>query len=107
MTDAPAAEASTGQEQAVELRKEGYTMALYVAICLLAALIALPDTDAQHAHALQIIWGVTVGLALAHWFAFRMSARLVGSGDVRPHDVESAGAQLAGAAGVNGTWAGL
>lgn len=75
-------------------------MALYVAICLLAALIALPDTDAQHAHALQIIWGVTVGLALAHWFAFRVSARLVGSGSVRPHDVESAGAQLAGAAGV-------
>ena len=55
MTDAPAAEASTGHEPAVELRKEGYTMALYVAICLLAALIALPDTDAQHAHALQII----------------------------------------------------
>ena len=75
-------------------------MALYVAICLLAALIALPDKDAQHAHALQIIWGVTVGLALAHWFAFRVSARLVGSGSVRPHDAESAGAQLAGAAGV-------
>ena len=55
MTDAPAAETSTAHEQAVELRKEGYTMALYVAICLLAALIALPDTDAQHAHALQII----------------------------------------------------
>ena len=75
-------------------------MALYVAICLLAALIALPDTDAQHAHALQIIWRATVGLALAHWFAFRVSARPVGSGSVRPHDVESAGAQLAGAAGV-------
>ena len=75
-------------------------MALYVAICLLAALIALPDTDAQHAHALQIIWRVTVGLALAHWFAFRVSARLVGSGSVRPHDVESAGAQLAGVASV-------
>jgi hypothetical protein len=47
-----------------------------------------------------IIWGVTIGLALAHWFAFRVSARMVGAGSVRPHDVESAGAQLAGAAGV-------
>lgn len=74
-------------------------MALYVAICLLAGFAALPETDAR-AHVLQIIWGVTVGLAVAHWFAFRMSARLVGAGRVRPHDVQSAGAQLAGAAGV-------
>jgi hypothetical protein len=74
-------------------------MALYVAICLLAAFAALPETDA-HARVIGIIWGVTVGLALAHWFAFRVSARMVGAGSLRPHDVESAGAQLAGAAGV-------
>lgn len=34
-------------ESAVELRKEAYTMALYVAICLLAALIGLPEADAH------------------------------------------------------------
>lgn len=51
-------------------------MALYVAVCLLAALIALPDRGAGHAPAFGVIWGVTVGLALAHWFAFRVSARL-------------------------------
>jgi hypothetical protein len=73
-------------------------MALYVAICLLAAFAALPETDA-HARVIGIIWGVTVGLALAHWFAFRVSARMVGVGSVRPHDVESAGVQLVGAAG--------
>jgi hypothetical protein len=73
-------------------------MALYVAICLLAAFAALPETGV-HAHVIGIIWGVTIGLALAHWFAFRVSARMVGAGSVRPHDVESAGAQLAGAAG--------
>jgi hypothetical protein len=99
MTDATAAESSGRHEQAAELRKEAYTMALYVAICLLAAFAALPETGA-HAHAMPIIWGVTIGLALAHWFAFRVSARMVGAGRVRPHDVESAGAQLAGAAGV-------
>ena len=98
MTDATAAAESSGRpEQAAELRKEAYTMALYVAICLLAACAALPETGA-HAHAMPIIWGVTIGLALAHWFAFRVSARMVGAGRVRPHDVESAGAQLAGAA---------
>ena len=74
-------------------------MALYVAICLLAAFAALPETDA-HARVIGIIWGVTVGLALTHWFAFRVSARMVGAGSLRPHDAESAGAQLAGAAGV-------
>ena len=80
-----------------ELRKEAFTMALYVAICLLAALIALPVDGAAHAHVIGIIWGVTVGLALAHWFAFRLSARLVGTGRVHPHDVETAAAQLSGA----------
>ena len=99
MADTAAAESSGGHEPVVELRKEAYTMALYVAICLLAAFAALPETGA-HAHVIGLIWGVTVGLALAHWFAFRVSARMVGAGSLRPHDAESAGAQLAGAAGV-------
>jgi hypothetical protein len=99
MADAAAAEPSGGHEQVVELRKEAYTMALYVAICLLAAFAVLPETGV-HTHVIGLIWGVTVGLALAHWFAFRVSARMVGAGSVRPHDVKSAGAQLAGAAGV-------
>lgn len=79
-----------------ELRKEASTMALYVAICLLAALIALPDST----HVVRVIWGVTVGLALAHWFAFRLSARLVGAGTISAHDLASVSAQLTGAAGV-------
>ena len=61
--------------------------------------LPLPEAGA-HTHVIAIIWGVTIGLAVAHWFAFRVSARMVGAGSVRPHDVESAGAQLAGAAGV-------
>lgn len=96
VTGTPTAEASARDEQVVELRKEACTMALYVAICLLAAFVAVPETG-THPHAIGIIWGVTVGLAVAHWFAFRVSARLVGAGRVRPHDVKSAGAQLAGA----------
>jgi hypothetical protein len=79
MSGAPADEASQHHEHVVELRKEAYTMALYVAICLLAAFTALPGTS-THAHLTRIIWGATVGLAVAHWFAFRVSARLVGAG---------------------------
>jgi hypothetical protein len=99
MSDAPAAEQAGHHEGVVELRKEAYTMALYVAICLLAALIALPEPGVG-VHVAGIIWGVTIGLAVAHWFAFRVSARLVGAGRVRQHDLESAGAQLAGGATV-------
>ena len=100
MPDAHIVEASGHDEHAVELRKETYTMALYVAICLLAALTAIPESGGTHENAVGIIWGITVGLALAHWFAFRVSARLVGAGSIRPHDISSAGAQLAGAAAV-------
>jgi hypothetical protein len=99
MADAAADQSPGRHEQAVELRKEAYRMALYVVICLLAAFAALPETDA-HAHVMAIVWGITLGLAVAHWFAFRVSARMVGAGSIRPHDLESAGAQLAGAAGV-------
>jgi hypothetical protein len=98
MTDA--GEVPRRHEQRVELRKEACTKALYVAICLLAAMTALPASVAAHARVVPLIWGVTVGLAVAHWFAFRVSARLVGAGRVRAHDVRSAGAQLVGAAAV-------
>jgi len=49
MSDAAAVEASGRHEQVDELRKEALTMALYVAICLLAAMTALPASEATHA----------------------------------------------------------
>ncbi|MFT3968896.1 MAG: hypothetical protein QM695_01095 [Micropruina sp.] len=85
----------------IELRREGYTMALYVAICLLGALLALPE-DEVRPHALQVVWGVTIGLTAAHWFAFRLSTRLVSAGSSRRSDVGLATAQLLGAAAVAG-----
>lgn len=76
-------------------------MALYVALCLLAALAAVAErAEAGHVDVLKLIWGTTVGLALAHWFAFRVSARLVAAGAIRRHDAASAAAQLAGASAV-------
>jgi hypothetical protein len=96
MADAPSE--TTEHEGAAALRKEAYTMALYVAVCLLAAIAALPE--GVHSHAFELIWGVTVGLALAHVFAFRVSARLVGKGTVSGHDAQSAGVQILGAIAV-------
>ncbi len=76
-------------------------MALYVAICLLGVLTAVAErADAGHVSVFALVWGTTVGLALAHWFAFRLSARLVTGGTFDRDDAESAAAQLAGALAV-------
>lgn len=87
-------------EDRLELRKEAFTMALYVAVCLLAALTALPGASHESIPVLNLVWGLTIGLALVHWFAFRIAARLAGGGRVRRHDVLSAGAQLTGAGAI-------
>jgi predicted membrane protein len=87
--------------ESVELRKEAWVMALYVAVCLLAALSAVAEKASDgHVRAIAIVWGTTVGLALAHAFAFRVSARIVAQGRVRRHDADAIVAQLIGATGV-------
>jgi hypothetical protein len=82
------------------LRKEGWTMALYVAICLIAALTALQSVTAVPGHILGLVWGTTVGLALAHVFAFRIAGRLVHDGDLPRADRIASVVQLASAAAV-------
>jgi hypothetical protein len=85
------------------LRREGCTMALYATICLLAALTVAADDDIAHRGTLlRIIWGTTVGLAIAHFFAFHLTARLFTGGILLRHDSESAVVQLLGAAVVAG-----
>lgn len=68
-------------------------MALYVSVCLLGALIAAPE-ESVDAHVIPLVWGVTVGLALAHWFAFRLSVHLFAAGKVAAEDLRVGGAQL-------------
>ncbi|MEU4291116.1 hypothetical protein AB0E63_23070 [Kribbella sp. NPDC026596] len=48
MADEPAAPLSGVGEHRSELGKEALTMALYVAICLMASLIAIPESAAEH-----------------------------------------------------------
>lgn len=79
--------------------REALTMALYVAVCLVAALAALPEAAGDHVPLLGLVWGVPLGLALAHLFAFRVSARL-GGADTGKHEIASMAAQLAGSAAV-------
>jgi len=69
-------------------------MALHVAVCLLAALAAASE-DASHGHvrAVGLIWGVTMGLALAHVFALpRDGFSPSGSGSSANHVAQQSGA---------------
>jgi hypothetical protein len=82
-----------------ELALEASTMALYVSVVLLAALVALEDTATTSAREmLGLIWGTTLGLALAHYFAFRVASRLVRGTTFHKRDGQIALAQLGGAA---------
>jgi hypothetical protein len=60
-----------------ELAREAVTMALYVSITLLATLVAVPSDDVPGTlRTAALIWGGAAGLALAHWLAFDIGARL-------------------------------
>lgn len=98
---------SDPESDRVDALREAMTMTLYLSIVLLATLTALPSgAEAADGHGegvhgvglLGLIWGTTIGLALAHWFAFRLTARAFGGGNVSDKDVQVGLAQLAGAA---------
>ena len=91
-------EASSEHTSADEVLREFATMAFYVGITLLAALTGLVDAARDgDVKVIGVIWGTTIGLALAHLLAFHVSARLVGRGTLRRQDGELAFAQLGGA----------
>jgi FtsH-binding integral membrane protein len=99
-------EASTPRpSERAEVAREATIMVLYVSIVLLATFAALPAGDDGHAAGevhgrtlIALVWGTALGLALAHWFAFRLAARLFGGGTVREVDFQIGLAQLVGAA---------
>jgi hypothetical protein len=82
--------------QQEHVRKEAFTTILYVSVCLQAALAAVDD--AHPVPLIELIWGTTIGLAIAHWFAFHLSARYVAGGEFHEHDAAAGAAQLVGAA---------
>ncbi len=90
-----------------EVFREAVTMMLYVSILLLAEMASLPESnDGSHAFhgraLLALIWGTALGVAAAHWFSFRLAARLFSpDGEVNETDVLIGIAQIAGAAAVS------
>lgn len=67
-----------GRMDRQEIRVEASTMALYVAVVLLATLALMDGRDLDHQpRVLVVVWGTSIGLALAHIFAFTIaSARI-------------------------------
>lgn len=80
--------------------REAVTMALYVCLVLAAEFVAAGEHVEDKHTAVGVIWGTAVGLALAHVFAFHLSARLFAGGRVSPATRVAAWAQMAAAAAV-------
>jgi hypothetical protein len=81
------------------VRLEASTMALYVTIVLLATTSLLADHETEDIGVLAVLWGESLGLAVAHCFAFVVALHLV-QGTRDAHDWETARDQLAGALSV-------
>jgi hypothetical protein len=72
------------------LRREVYSMSLYVSIVLLSALSVFDDSHPpSRGEVFLVVAGTTVGLVLAHGFASWVSARIIGehSLEVDPGDL--------------------
>jgi len=72
------------------LRREAYSMSLYVSIILLSALSVFDDSHPPgRGEVFLLEAGTTVGLVLAHGFASWLSARIIGehSHEVDPRDL--------------------
>jgi hypothetical protein len=93
-------DADVDHVQRDHLRGEAWTMGLYVTVCLLAGLTALESVIAVPGRVIGLIWGTTVGLALAHLFAFRIAGRLVHDGRLPKSDQIISAVQLAAAAAI-------
>jgi hypothetical protein len=76
---------------------EATTMALYVSIALLAALAATSEANESRRSTLLLIWGTALGLAIAHYVAFRLASALARGRHLGRDDIETAGVQFIGA----------
>jgi dipeptide/tripeptide permease len=80
-----------------DLRHEAVTMALYVAICLLAALAVLANKVLTRGVVFEVVWTTTIGLAIAHLFAFLLAGRLIDGGRLTKGTRAATLAQMSGA----------
>jgi hypothetical protein len=84
------------------LEREFLAAALYMALVLLAALVAFPVKRLPSDEiVVATLIGTAVGLVLAHWLAFRLAAHLTDEGGVWSGSApQEAAAQVAGGVGV-------
>src|SRR3954451_3715492 len=96
---------ATANDDHAEIFREAVTMVLYVSVVEIAELAALPEshfadgtvTGAVGGQLLGIVWGTAVGLAIAHWFAFRLAAPAFRGERPTRHDTFIGLAQVGGA----------
>ena len=94
-----------GSDERSEILREATVMILYVSVVEIAELAALPEdhfangrvTGAVGGQLLAILWGTAVGLAIAHWFAFRLAAPAFRGERVTSLDTKIGVAQVVGA----------
>lgn len=80
------------------LAREMLASVLYITLVLLAALVAVPSSRLpSDRYLVGIILGTSLGLLLAHWFAFRLAAHITTEqGHWTPSAAQEAAAQLVG-----------
>jgi hypothetical protein len=80
---------------------ETTTMALYLAISMLALLAALPHGEGGATHTVVgTVWGTIAGLTLAHLLAFRLSGKLLAGGWLDRAELLAIAGQVLAAIGV-------
>jgi hypothetical protein len=87
-----------GAQHRRALAREFFASALYVALVLLAALVALPrDRLPTDRAVMATLFGTALGLVLAHFVAFRFAAHFTAeAGRAEAPLIQEAGAGLAG-----------
>jgi hypothetical protein len=105
MAQAAVATHEQHSDRRTHLVREAATMVLYVSVVEIGELAAIPEEHFTHGRVtgpvggalLAIVWGTAVGLALAHWFAFRIAAPAFRGESPTRLDAQIGLAQLAGA----------
>ena len=88
------------------LLQHATTMMLYISIVLLAELAAIPTDHDGGVHGptgwalIGLIWGTTIGLALAHYFAFTVAVHGLSHINLNRDDRAEALAEIGGAGAV-------
>ena len=89
-----------GRPAPSEAVREAVTMALYVGVVLAAEFVAVEEHAVDEPSTVAVIWGTSLGVALAHVFAFNLAARLFAGGRLDRGIRRAVWAQLATAAAV-------